>query len=69
MRHGLSVFFASRLWLLVRSRGAAAAFATWLYADARLHWGRAVMRGPRRDRELDGMRRAHLDRWKRLLNL
>jgi hypothetical protein len=65
-RHGLSCFFASRLWLLVRSRGAAAAFAAWLYADAGLYWC-----GPHRyrDRELDDMRRAHMDRWKRLLNL
>eukprot|EP00966_Prymnesium_polylepis_P242164 5600230-Prymnesium_polylepis.1 len=69
MRHGLSSFFASRLWLLVRSRGAATAFAAWLYADAGLYWGGEVLRGPHRNRELDDMRRAHLDRWKRLLNL
>ena len=75
LRRGLYSFFASRLWLLVRSRGAAAAFAEWLYADAGLwpgeRWGGGVGGGGwgGRNRELEVRRRALYDRWKRLLNL
>eukprot|EP00966_Prymnesium_polylepis_P135995 3142606-Prymnesium_polylepis.1 len=69
MRHDLSNFFASRMWLLVRGRGAAEALAEWLHADVLLAWRREVLRGPNSRRDLAQVLKNHRAHWQRLLNL